>query len=247
MQTWSFDHQTYHETLDTLRRIATHVAARAQHAHTGRIGLRPSPGGFATTEHGPDSARLRVSDGLLVSEARTPTGTQSRVVAIDGRSLAQLAEFAGVDLMTELSVGHDTPVLGDVDAPLSVDPGAARVIAEWLGLAAQTLDHVVAQAPGASPTLAQLWPEHFDVALDLAFDASSPGERRVNLGGSPGDEFHASPYLYVGPWTPDRPGHPAYWNAPFGAVLGLDHVRSAADPVATAVGFFRTGLGLLAG
>lgn len=42
-----------------------------------------------------------------------------------------------------------------------------------------------------------LWPEHFDVACDLA---RGPGEReRANLGGSAGDDAHPEPCLHLGP------------------------------------------------
>jgi len=55
-----------------------------------------------------------------------------------------------------------------------------------------------------------LWPEHFD--LGIAVD-------EVNYGISPGDDGHATPYAYVGPWT-QRTG--PFWNAPFGALYPLD-------------------------
>ena len=42
----------------------------------------------------------------------------------------------------------------------------------------------------------QLWPEHFDLATTID---------EVNYGGSPGDDGHPLPYLYVGPWTPPEP------------------------------------------
>ncbi len=84
----------------------------------------------------------------------------------------------------------------------------------------------------------QIWPEHFDAALDLAV---SP-DVRVNLGGSPGDDGHPEPYLYVGPWTSDRPGDAAFWNAPFGAVLGHDVVAGSDDPLRTACSFFERGI-----
>ena len=72
-----------------------------------------------------------------------------------------------------------------------------------------------------------LWPEHFDVATTI-------GE--INFGGSPGDEAHPLPYLYVGPWSlPD--GDDPFWNEPFGA-------SAPADPsldVDMALGFFESG------
>ena len=59
------------------------------------------------------------------------------------------------------------------------------------------------------------------------------------------DQFSATPYLYVGPWTPDRPGDPGFWNATFGAVLGFDRVMNADDPLDAAAAFFRSGVGRL--
>ena len=183
---------------------------------------------------------MRVSGGLLIAESGATGAASTRTAAIDGATLTDLAVVAGVDLTIELSVGHDTPPLGDVDAPISIDPVAADVVGRWFGVVAAALDRTLAGLEAdAAPSMAQLWPEHFDVALDAAFDPSSPGERRVNLGGSAGDASHEEPYLYAGPWTDDRPGDPGFWNAPFGAVLGWSEVMSAADPVATATDFYR--------
>ena len=67
----------------------------------------------------------------------------------------------------------------------------------------------------------------------------------MNLGASPGDGSSAEPYLYVGPWGPRRPGDPAFWNAPFGAVLGYAELRAAADPVEAGLAFLRRGVELL--
>lgn len=229
-------------TRAVLQRIANHVLARAASAATGQLGLRATPGGFGTIPFGPDHQRLRVSGGLLVREAGT-TDTWTRSIAIDGSSLAELAAFAEVDLSAAFWAGHDTPPVGDVDEVITLDGTSALMIADWYATAAQALDRLVAAAPAFSaPSLVQLWPEHFDVALDMAFDADLPADRRVNAGGSPGDGFHGASYLYVGPWTPDRPGDPAYWNAPFGAVLGYEAIVATPDPVDAAFEFFRTGL-----
>jgi hypothetical protein len=67
----------------------------------------------------------------------------------------------------------------------------------------------------------------------------------VNLGASPGDTYSEQPYLYVGPWEPDRPGDPSYWNAPFGATLGYDQLLASADPIADGRAFLLRGVELL--
>jgi hypothetical protein len=235
---------TFTETRDALQRVAVHIVARARQQEAGRFGLRVTPGGFGTPEFGADVTRVRVAGGLLVRESGGTDGATSAAVAIDGASLAELAVVARVDLAADLDVGHDTPPLGDTDEPLHVDDMAARALAGWYAKTNAALDHVVeAVGTAAAPTLVQLWPEHFDAALDLA---AAPGQR-VNLGGSPGDGFHADPYVYVGPWTDLRSGDPAFWNAPFGAVMGYGELAAADDPVATATEFFLTGVRYLAG
>lgn len=231
-------------TRDTLQRVAVHIVARARQQATGRFGLRALPGGLGTPAFGPDARRVRISDGRLVAESAGSGGALTVAVPIDGATLAELAAVTGVDLDADLDVGHDTPPLGDIGAAMSVDVASAAVVGDWYAVVARALDAVAAARPSSGPSAAQLWPEHFDVAFDAAF-ADGEG-RRVNLGGSPGDGFHADPYLYVGPWTDDRPGDPAFWNAPFGAVLGYGDVAAAADPVAAATSFFLDGLDRLA-
>ena len=171
------------------------------------------------------------------------TGTRS----IHGSTLRELADLAGVDLTQLLDVGHDTPPLGDVDAVLELDVDSATRVAEWFRIVALALDNVSAEVPAtASPSLVRLWPEHFDVAVDVAVDGAATPDVRVNLGGSPGDGFSEEPYLYVGPWTADRPGDPAYWNAPFGAALARSQLDSGA-PVASATAFLLAGFGRFEG
>ncbi len=233
---------TYLATRDVLRHVAVHVIARACSQGTGQISLRPTVGGFGTPSFGSDGVRVRVSGGLLVREADGAGDAVAAATTLDGSTLAELADFAQVDLTTELDVGHDTPPLGDVHASMSVDLAAAEALATWFEVAAVALDRVVAELPTpASPTIVRLWPEHFDIALDAAARTGI----RVNLGGSPGDGFHAEPYAYVGPWTQDRPGDPEFWNAPFGAVLPYGDVVGLDDPVARLSEFYLDGVARL--
>ena len=222
-----------------LHRVAVHVMARRRALLSGKIGLRAAPGGIATPAAGPEHETLRTSGSWLLRER---TGSAASTVALDlaGATLADAAAVADVDLAAPLDVGHDTPPLGDPGAPLAVDPVAATALAEWFAAGWRALDEVAASS--SSPTVIQLWPEHFDAACDVAV-----GDGRTNLGVSPGDGFHDEPYLYVGPWGPDRPGDDAYWNAPFGAVLGHAELRRSPDPHRAAVAFYRRGLTLLSG
>ncbi len=237
--------ETFVESRDALHRIAVHVVARAREQASGRFGLRATPGGFGTPALGGDAVRVRVADGVLVRETAGIDLASTAAMPIDGASLRRLAALAQVDLDADLDVGHDTPPMGDVDAPIHVDSSTARALGIWFEVVAIALDRVVAGSdPSRSPSAVQLWPEHFDVAVDLGYD--DVDGHRVNLGGSPGDGFHAEPYVYVGPWTDARPGDQRFWNAPFGATLGYREITAFDDPVHGVVEFYRRGLGLLA-
>ncbi|MGE4032379.1 MAG: hypothetical protein AB7I08_19350 [Thermoleophilia bacterium] len=208
---------------------------------TGRIGLRASPGGVATPAFGGDAEVVR-TDGLSLVVERDGGTTATRLT-----SLRAAAESAGVDLAGSLSLGGDAPDTGDPDAALGIDERSARVLADWFAFATTVLDETVMHCgPAASPSLIQIWPEHFDVACDVAWGAGAG--QRVNLGGTPGDAHHPEPYLYIGPWGSERPGDAGFWNAPFGAVLGYEAVRAAGGGDAqhrAAVRFLGHGLDLL--
>jgi len=225
---------------DDLHRIAVHVLGRRRHALTGRFGLRPTPGGFGTPPFGDDAEVLRLSRGVLVRERAGATAA----LALPGADLAALAVFADVDLAAPFSAGHDTPPVGDPAAPLVADAGACAALGDWYAIAAVAIDAVVA-ALGAEgdASLAQLWPEHFDLGLDVAWGPAAG--QRVNLGASPGDALVPEPYLYTGPHGPQRPGDPGYWDAPFGATLTRTALAGAEDPLAAAVAFLRRGIDLL--
>ena len=232
-------------TRRALHRVAVHVVARARQQATGRYSLRVTPGGFGTPEFASDARRVRVSRGFLIVESDADRNATTAAHPIAGASLRELAVVAGVDVGRELDVGHDTPGRGDLDEPIDVDQRVVDEIVDWFGLVARALDSVIGSvctSADSSPSLVRLWPEHFDVAVDVS---SRPGVR-VNVGGSPGDDFSTEPYLYVSPWTDDRPGAAAYWNAPFGAACPRSSLQGG-DPLRSAAEFLLDGLRLLAG
>ena len=217
--------------------------ARARQQATGRFSLRVTPGGFGTPEFGDDARRVRVAHGTLIVERDAPGAPSSTAHAIHRASLRELADVVGVDLGAALDVGHDTPYLDDPEAALELDATGAGNVEHWFGVVAAALDRVVARVPAASgASVARLWPEHFDVAIDVA---ATP-DVRVNLGGSPGDSFSGEPYLYIGPWTPDRPGDGDFWNAPFGAARTRSQL-DAGDLVGSAAEFLLDGFSRLQG
>lgn len=228
-------------TRDILQRVATHILARRRHALSGKFGLRAAPGGIASPAAGLEHETLRISGTRLIRES-TGLGALTTSLVLDGATLAEAAALIGVDLSEPFVAGHDTPPVGDPTAPLAIDAAAAEALAAWFAFAWRVLDAAVAGlGEAAEPSVVQLWPEHFDAAIDVA---ASPG-RRVNLGASPGDGYNAEPYLYVGPWDAERPGDAEYWNAPFGAVLSYSQLAAADDPTAAAVAFLSRGVELL--
>jgi hypothetical protein len=212
-------------TRRSLHAVAEHVLGAALHAATGRIGLRAAPGGFATPAFpgahgqrrvGVDGTDLVVSDGD--TERRSPLTTIGAAAALVG-----IRPGAPVDVYTP-----STPL--EPDRPLDLDLASAHLLAAFFAATDDSLARLATAAAadtGGEPAVAQLWPEHLDLALTLD---------EVNYGGSPGDDEHPLPYLYVGPWTAPTDGDP-FWNEPFGASTT---VASNLDP-ATALAFFADG------
>jgi hypothetical protein len=226
-----------------LHLVAVHIVARARQQATRRFSLRVTPGGFGTPELGDAARRVRVAGGTLLVESDAVGAAATTARSIDGASLRQLAEMVGLDLAAALDVGHDTPDMGDPDARLTLPDDEAGAVGEWFGIVNAALDRVVATLPASSgASLIRVWPEHFDVSVDVA----AMPHARVNLGGSPGDSFSSEPYLYVGPWTADRPGDPDFWNAPFGAARARSSLDST-DLVGSATAFLVDGVRRLRG
>ena len=219
----------YVRTRTALHRVAAHVLSRRRFDAYGRFGLRAGPGGFATpafddahhVSTGPDvrpegPETIRVAGLQLIREV----GARVTVMGLGGATLRALARFVTADIDAPFECGPQAPPVGDADEPLQLDAVSARKLADWYQFGWEVLDETFASLPAdAGPATVQLWPEHFDVGTDVG----APGDRRVNLGFSPGDAYEPQPYLYVGPWGPERAGDPDFWNAPFGAV------RRAAD------------------
>jgi hypothetical protein len=222
---------------DALHRVCAHVLARRRYRVSGRFGLRAGPAGIATPAFGEAPEVLRIAGAVLVREiAGDCTWTP-----LDGASLRQLATFAGTDLDSPFDCGADTPPVGDADAELALPPTAVDELSAWFALAWRVLDELVPSLEGgARATTVQLWPEHFDAATTVTL----PGAEPVNLGFSPGDGYEDEPYVYVGPRSSARPGDPAFWNAPFGALRRRSELTADDGGVETAVlRFLRSGVG----
>ncbi len=216
-----------------LHRISTHILARRRFEVGGHFGLRAGPGGIATPAFGPEPEVIRIAAATLVREV----GGAALSAPINGSTIRDLADFACADLTKEFSCGDDAPPLGDVTAPLRLEPEELDRIVGWFDLGWRVLDAVASTVPREVATI-QLWPEHFDIGTTVPL----PTGQRTNLGFSPGDSYSEEPYVYVGPWIPQRPGGGEYWNAPFGAALARSHLAGVPDVEQACIAFIAEGI-----
>jgi hypothetical protein len=198
----------YVATRRQLRGIAESLIAGPQYRAAGTIRLAVRQDGF-------------VGVALPLAVHGTEFTWQDTHAPLSGTPGA-LAVSAGVDYGPPEGVYEIADPL-PADAALDIDPGAAELIHRSLYAGGYALKQVL---PEQHPVL---WPEHFDVAV---------AEDEVNYGVSAGDDHHALPYAYVGPWTP-RTG--PFWNAPFGAVFPLNTSHDVDELAADVVAFLTEG------
>ena len=214
------DPATLVATRTALHTAAEHLLAGPQYRATGRIGLHPAPGGFATTTFRQGDRALRlalVADQLVVTD-----DGEDRTAPL--RGIGEAADFAGVRAGGPSEVyALETPL--DPAASLRIDRPSAEHIARLFAVTADALDEFTTAHAAEDPSDPVLWPEHFDLAISM---------NEVNYGASPGDDGSDMPYLYVGPWAP-RVGQ--FWTQPFGAVRAWDPSMTATDVAA----FFAEG------
>lgn len=177
-------------TRRALHAVGELVLAGPQYRASATIKLRVSPGGFRTWAQ----PALAVVGTDVVKDG---TG-----YAISGRTARDLAATLGV--VAEAAPVYPASSGAAVDDVLQVDAVAAKHIADAYARGDAALRLF---APDVEPIL---WPEHFDVGI-RADD--------VNFGVSPGDDYLAVPYAYVG--VDPVPADDPFWNAPFGAALPM--------------------------
>jgi hypothetical protein len=210
-------------TREALHTVAEHVISPTRKRANGKIGLRYTLGGFGTPFFGNNVQIRVVADTLVVQVGE-------RVQHGRLTTLADAAEFIGYDL-TRFD-------LASADEPLAVDCESAHFLGEWYGFAASVLQQLRAESPGEQQaSRVQLWPEHFDMAVELGSEQEG---RRAVYGLSPGDAQHPQPYVYVRPWE-GVPDDARLWNARGfrGAELGYPEVLAAEDQRTSVLAFLR--------
>ena len=215
-----------------LHRLASYVVAPARHQANGKFGLRWTLGGFGTPFFG-DDVQVRVEGDRLVVQR------DGRAVAAPITTLEAAAQLIGSSIDPEVAAEHDSPPIGDTSAPLAVAAEVVSFLDAWWGVGTAALEQVRADEASIEPSRVQLWPGHFDPAIEIGDE-----DRRASYGASPGDGSSEEPYLYAAMWWPDRlaiPNDHELRNAAgfTGARLPYRELAAADDPRAAATEFFR--------
>jgi len=193
-----------------LHAVAEQVISPLRVQATGNeIALCVRPGGFGTPDL-PGGGWVGIDDGDVIRVSADGTVAREPL-----RTLRQAAH--AVRLQTADALPDD---------PLAIDANTARTLATvWSGGDAALRQLVGALDPGDTASTINLWPEHFDIAIDAGDEEAGT---RATYGVSPGDEHHHAPYAYVAPWTPPPAG--PLWQA-----VGFTGAEQpAADPEMTA-------------
>jgi hypothetical protein len=203
------------------------------------MGLRPYQGGFGTPEF--EGRVARVDGTLIVQEGAG--GTSSRTIS----SVRDTVEFFGQPYEEKWFEGFRDPLTPiDPDQPLEIRSENTVALAHWLDFAWKLLTELQGHAqPDDDVSEIQLWPEHFDPAIELG---SQDRGQRASYGASPGDVNHLEPYVYVASWSEIDRSEP-YWNDESfnGSSFAYRDLLVARDPVAAALDFFLNGHRLIHG
>lgn len=195
-----------------LHAVAEQVLKALRVQETGdEIALRVVPGGIATPEL-PGGGWAGLAGTEIVRA--DPDGSLRRAPLTTLRAAAAHVGLGDAEALD--------------DAPLVIDPPAATRLFGALEVGDRALAALLAGVgPEEEPSPVHLWPEHFDVAIELG-----AGPARANYGVSPGDADHAAPYAYVGPWLAPPAG--PLWDA-----TGFPGAEAPAEDVASVLAFWR--------
>lgn len=225
---------SFEQTRAALHQVAFFAIGPARHAANGKIGLRWTPGGFGTPffQSNDGDRQVRVEGDHLVVQ------TGSTVEATPLTTVTDATVFLGVPYIVDwFPALHDPLAPADPNEPLSIDPVATAALDAWFGFSTAVLEEL-RRTPGAADVgRVQLWPEHFDPAVEMG---DGDAGTRASYGASPGDAAHDGPYLYVAAWG-DVDRSEAIWNDSnfAGASLSYAELLAADDQFAAGVSFLR--------
>jgi hypothetical protein len=197
--------------------------------------LEPLPAGFVETRDSLHKVAIAV-----VAPARKPENEISLRYTRGGFGTPFFDE-GGTDCQVRIEGAELVRQHGNEETreplPQEVDAGATEALGDFYGFACSVLEQLRADVLEVEGSWVRIWPEHFDIAVEIGDDALG---KRANFGGSPGDENHDEPYLYVGPFD-SRLAEGELWNATgfAGAELGYAELLAAEDQRKAALDFMR--------
>jgi hypothetical protein len=221
----------YDGTRRALHQVAFFVVAPKRFTETGKLGLRYTHRGFGTPFFGSDR-QVRIGGDQLIRQQG------NRVHTAPITTIRAAARFLDLSYRQTWFDGfHDPPGAMDPDAHLVIDRSVTGFVGEWFGFATSVLEQMRRTPGAADVSRVQLWPEHFDAAVEMG-----AGDQRASYGASPGDTAHPEPYLYVAAWGAIDRSDP-YWNDTGfnGASLSYQDLLASTDQRATAIEFLRRG------
>ena len=227
----------YTSTVSALGQLAFFVIAPARFEVQAKLGLRYTHGGFGTPFYG-DDRQIRIEGQHFV--VQNGVKAQGREITTIRDAVRQV----GIDYNEKRGPPfHDPPAPTDPDEPLMIDPGSVTACSDILGFGFSVLEQIRTEARcDEKPSRVQLWPEHFDAAVEIGVEGV---DRRAGFGASPGYPAHLEPFVYVSPWAKDWLDDP-YWNADFGgSILRYDELLASENQRETALAFLRRGLELI--
>lgn len=221
-------------------RVGAYILSPPRRQAMGRMGLRATPGGFGTPPFfgpgGMTQIALQGTDVVVHSDS----GRRTQPIT----SLAEAGALTGVDPDVAWAADLDIPEPGDLNANLGLLPDDAAALAAWLAFGWGILEDLSMDPDSVEASDPQLWPEHFDPAIEIG----DPETNRASFGFSPGDVAKDAtagpeplPYLYVGPWFPDNLPDTEYWSSGSLAILRYGDLTCESDPAAAARAFLVEG------
>jgi len=243
---WRGTRATLHGYVRVLGKIRAALSPRAPHwSHTS---LRVMAAGPTTTPMPVGERVVELMLNLLDHRVYVFTNREVRTLALAGQSPAKLCD-AVLDAFASLRI--PPPIERGVFAELThgeYDEAAVARYWQALPLIDAALKRLRAEHRGAASPV-QLWPHGFDLAVLLFTGRRVPdvdpndeelSDEQMNFGFSTGDDAIPEPYFYATAY-PTPPAADDFWNAPFGAVVTLDRIRTPDD----AVEFFEQGQALI--
>ena len=216
-----------------LHQLAYFALSPRRFAANGKLALRYTANGFGS----PFFQGLAGGEQVRVEGLTLVRQTGNNATGEPLSTVGAACRFVGVEYRETWYEFRDLLDPIDPATPLAIGPQAAATLAAWFGFGTHVLERLRRTGGAEEVSRVQLWPEHFDLAIEIG-----SAEQRASYGASPGDESHAEPYLYVAAWGAIDRDDP-YWNDQNfnGASLPYIALLEADDPYATALAFLGEG------